>query len=383
MSNKLLWFGRERSVVRDFKTGVSIHSHTNNSRESLAFIERLFENNGLYRRLMRRSRRTAQRYGVEINLSRAYWTPPMCPRTAFSCEKGQIENELGLSAMVSITDHDSIAAPMLLRVIPEARAIPVSTEWSIPFRSAMFHLGIHNLPSGRAQELFIQMSACTASRSEEAIYDLLSSLHAIPQVLIVFNHPLWDLFSNPRVVFEQDLEAFLSKCAPCMHAFELNGLRRWEENQRVIMLAARWNQILISGGDRHGTEPNANVNLTNATSFTEWVEELRVERLSNILFMPQYDEPLPLRFYQTFMDAIREYPEHPEGLVRWDQRAFHPDEAGEIKPLGALWESVPPALQMILGVAMLAEGSLLLNAMRSFRARPASKLPDIAGQEGT
>jgi hypothetical protein len=83
------------------------------------------------------------------------------------------------------------------------------------------------------------------------------------------------------------------------------------------------------------------------------------------------------------MDAIREYPEHPEGLVRWDQRAFHPNEAGEIKPLGALWEDVPPALQMILGVATLAEDSMLLKAMRSLRARPVPKLPDIAGQEGT
>jgi len=383
LSNNLWWFGRQRSVVRDFRTGVSIHSHTNNSRESLEFIERLFETYGLYRHLMRQGRKKAKQNGMQINLSRAYWTPPMCPRTAFDCEKGQIENKLELRAMVSITDHDSIAAPLLLRVVPEARTIPVSTEWSVPFRASMIHLGIHNLPSARAQELFDQMSACTRSRNEEDICDLLSSLHAIPQVLIVFNHPLWDLYSNPRVIFEQDLEVFLGKCGGYLHAFELNGLRRWDENQRVMKLAARWNQILISGGDRHGTEPNANVNLTNASSFTEWVEELRVERLSNIMFMPQYDEPLPLRFYQTFMDAIREYPEHPEGLVRWDQRAYHPDEVGDIKPLGALWENVPPALQMILGLATLAEGSLLLNAMRSLRAKPTAKLPDIAGQEGT
>ncbi len=44
--------------------------------------------------------------------------------------------------------------------------------------------------------------------------------------------------------------------------------------------------LLISGGDRHGVEPNANINLTNATSFTEFVHEIRRQKKSNVLFMP-------------------------------------------------------------------------------------------------
>jgi len=36
--------------------------------------------------------------------------------------------------------------------------------------------------------------------------------------------------------------------------------------------------LLVSGGDRHGVEPNANINLTNATSFTEFVHEIRRKR---------------------------------------------------------------------------------------------------------
>jgi hypothetical protein len=35
--------------------------------------------------------------------------------------------------MVSITDHDNIKAPMLLRTVPSARQIPVSVEWSAPY----------------------------------------------------------------------------------------------------------------------------------------------------------------------------------------------------------------------------------------------------------
>ena len=50
--------------------------------------------------------------------------------------------------LVSITDHDTIAAPMLLRTVASARHIPVSVEWSAPFGGDQaFHLGIHNLPS--------------------------------------------------------------------------------------------------------------------------------------------------------------------------------------------------------------------------------------------
>ena len=55
--------------------------------------------------------------------------------------------------MVSITDHDNINAPMLLRTVPSARQIPVSVEWSAPYGGVQdFHLGIHNLPSARAKQ---------------------------------------------------------------------------------------------------------------------------------------------------------------------------------------------------------------------------------------
>ena len=53
-----------------------------------------------------------------------------------------------LQPLVSITDHDDIEAPQLLRTVASARHIPVSVEWTTPFGSDQsFHLGIHNLPS--------------------------------------------------------------------------------------------------------------------------------------------------------------------------------------------------------------------------------------------
>ena len=52
---------------------------------------------------------------------------------------------------------------------------------------------------------------------------------------------------------------------------------------------------LISGGDRHGLEPNAIVNLTNAGSFSEFVAEVREDKISDVLFMNQCREPIRLR----------------------------------------------------------------------------------------
>ena len=130
---------------------------------------------------------------------------------------------------------------------------------------------------------------------------------------------------------------FLQKNGDYLHALELNGLRHWDENRAVRRLAEKWNMLLISGGDRHGVEPNANINLTNATSFTEFVHEIRREKKSNMLFMPQYAEPWKHRILQSTIDAIRNYPEFPQGSRTWDERVYHPDANGVSRPLSELW----------------------------------------------
>jgi len=209
----------------------------------------------------------------------------------------------------------------------------------------------------------------------------LRTLHAIPEVLLVFNHPLWNLYANPPAEFAQNVEDFLALNNGHLHAFELNGLRLWEENRRVAALSARWQQILISGGDRHGCEPNANLNLTRAESFAEWVYELRVERRSQLLFMPQYSHSLFTRCYQTFLDAIRDYPDHSDGASRWDQRTYHPGRNGSLQPLSQLWQRVPGVLCAILGFARLAETTPLLSTLRHYGAKPARTMPALSGQE--
>ena len=69
-----------------------------------------------------------------------------------------------------------------------------------------------------------------------------------------------------------------------IHALELNGLRPWEENQQVISVAKASDRTLVSGGDRHGCEPASVVNVTGASSFSEFAAEVRAGRVMSFFY---------------------------------------------------------------------------------------------------
>ena len=342
MNQTVSYLWREPRAAAGFSAGVSLHSHTNQSRETLDFIAEMSTDFGILQPLMRWcERRSFRTTGIHPDYARSYWTPPLTPRLAFDLERTQIEDKLQMAAMVSLTDHDDIHAPMLLRSLASARQIPVSVEWTVPFGKGALHLGIHNLPSATGAQWMQRLEAFTAvpiaQRPPKLLTDLLAELDRLPGVLIVFNHPLWDLYRIGKERHRFLVNDFLAVNGQFCHAVELNGLRNWDENREVATLASQWNQVLVSGGDRHGIEPNANVNLTRATSFTGFVHEVRRERQSHILFMPQYAEPWKHRILNSTLAAVRNYPDFPEGSRRWDERVYHPDAHGISRPLSELW----------------------------------------------
>ncbi|MGB7548035.1 MAG: hypothetical protein WBM14_09825 [Terracidiphilus sp.] len=370
-----LW--RDRKAAQGFRAGVSLHSHTNQSMETLDFLANLGARHPLFRPLLSRlETRSQAMHGVRVDYAASYWTPPMTPRLAFDLETRQVEN-LDVAAMVSLTDHDNIKAPMLLRTVASARRIPVSVEWSAPYGGLQsFHLGVHNLPSARARAWMATLEDFTANPDDARLTEILVALNKEPDVLVVFNHPLWDLYTIGQEKHEFLVGEFLQKNGAWLHALELNGLRDWDENRAVRRLAEKWNMLLISGGDRHGVEPNANINLTNAAGFTEFVHEIRRQKKSNVLFMPQYAEPWKHRILRSTLDAIRDYPEFPQGSRTWDERAYHPDAHGVVRPLSELWPKgrAPLAigwaikLVQLLGKAPVS-GSLRLAWTDSQQAR--------------
>jgi hypothetical protein len=263
---------------------------------------------------------------------------------------------------------------MLLRTVPSSRHIPVSVEWTVPFGETAFHLGIHNLPSATGAAWMARMTAFTAMPVTKRppkllagmLTGMLAELDEHPGVLIVFNHPLWDLYRVGKEKHDVLVNEFLAVNGQFVHALELNGLRDWKENRDAATLAGKWNQLVISGGDRHGVEPNANVNLTRAGSFNEFVHEVRRERQSHVLFMPQYAEPWKHRILQSTMAAIRNYPEFPEGSRFWDERVYHPDAEGAIQPLTRLWmKGKAPALCVaVLGVVRMMGAGPVSSGLR-------------------
>src|SRR6202161_2502090 len=280
--SRISYLWNNQRAAKGFASGVSLHSHTNRSKETLDFIVKLAHEYRCFQGIMaREEKRCRQNYRLQVNYGRSYWTPPLTPRLAFDLENQQIAESLQLQPLISITDHDDIQAPMLLRTVASARHIPVSVEWTTPFgKDQAFHLGIHNLSSASGAEWAGRFVVLTAKPSDARLTETLSALHDLPNVLIVFNHPHWDLYKIGLGVHQQRVEEFLTQNSRMIHAVELNGLRNWEENRLVKRLPARRKKFLISGGDRHGLEAKPTGNLTEATSFNEFVDEIRRENRS-------------------------------------------------------------------------------------------------------
>jgi hypothetical protein len=169
-----------------------------------------------------------------VDFSQAYWTPPLPPKLAFEVESNQIEIDLELMSLVSLTDHDSIGAPSALRELPDPIRIPFAVEWSVPFEGAVFHLGVHNLPESHAHLIMDDLADYTKNPSVPRLLELLAALNELPEVLIVFNHPLWDQHCLGQSKFRSILDRFLQSTVGFLHAFELNAMRAWNENKGVI-----------------------------------------------------------------------------------------------------------------------------------------------------
>lgn len=354
------------AACRRYRTGVSLHSHTLHSRESLGFLTAICEGIPVISAKVRGYREQYfARHGRQLDLARAWWTPVLCSQQAWSTEKTQIEEKLELEALVSLSDHDSIEAGTRLSMSEPGNAIPTSVEWTVPFRQTFFHIGVHNLPRYEAPQWMERMRALTARPTDKATGELLEALHADPATLIIFNHPMWDEKSIGSALHWKLFQEFWGKHRHFIHAMELNGLRPWHENQAVVKLAERCARPLISGGDRHAREPNACLNLTNAATFAEFVEEVRKDGRSDVIFMPQYRENFKFRIIQNMCEVLRNDESHSLGWERWSDRIFYLCDDGYERSLNDLWgRKAPGVVNYFVGLMSLVQEGWLRSALR-------------------
>jgi len=337
---------KAKNLGKEAKTGVSLHCHTEHSKEMLDFVPHYAAKIPIVSYFWEKERqRYSGREGRELNFSTGYWSPPFTGHEVYRLEKEQI-NGMGLEAVVSITDHDCIDANLQVGEQNNPAQAPISMEWTVPFEYAFLHVGVHNLPPERAVEITEQLLDYTFSKespNDEKLREIFALLDEIPEVLIVLNHPLWDIEMVGQQRHEDLLEHFIEEHGKYIHAFEINGFRSWSENKTVMELAESLNMPLVTGGDRHCGKANTVINLTNAKTFAEFAEEIRVDKRSEVVIMPEYRQPLHSRQLGSIVEILKHYPEFPEGRRRWFDRVhFDTGDGFGLRPLSVHWKRGGP-----------------------------------------
>ena len=306
----------KKNNIPALETGISLHGHTSHSHESLAFLPGAVKKAYILPYLLHKvEKRFAKNWNTELDYSLGYWTSPVPPEKAYALESKQIES-YGFTPLVSITDHDEISACKDI----------VSLEWTAPYLSDIFHIGIHNLPVHKAGTIF-KMLLSTADNSartkdSHALIDALSEVAKHRESLIVMNHPLVDQGRIGHEIHASHIREFLKNNGEFIHALELNALQPHSVNRRVAVIGREWGIPFVAGGDRHGFEPNGAINITDAATFGEFAGEIRERKISTILFMPQYSHNLKLRYAKNVAAIMGKYPELGE-RARWHDRVFY------------------------------------------------------------
>jgi hypothetical protein len=344
-----------------FRTAVSLHSHTLHSGEDLRRLPWPICDLSLVQWYVRRRALRNRSYDPGWSKSDRYlWRPPVLPRRLFEQEIFQISERLGLHGFVSITDHDSIDAPNGLRILGICDDIPVSLEWTVPFEESVLHIGIHNLTGDSITGQLATLREFTARPWAGKLRATLEELAADEKTLLVLNHPFADVSTTGVVRHARALVDFLGGLSRPVHALEVNGLRPWRENEAVIELAEELGYPAVSGGNRHGRQPNTLLNLTTATCFSDFVAEIREERRSDILILPEYRISHKLRLLEIADEAFGYYPQLPRGFQGWPERVYLESPHSGARPLSQLWQAgEPPLVRLaVLAVRLLVNERL-------------------------
>ena len=375
ISNKFHISSQLERLSEVARTGVSLHCHSMYSMEMLDFIPFYAKKiPWIAGRYMKEEEKYAAREMRKIDFETAYWSPPLTPQQVFDSERQSIE-ACGLKSIVSITDHDEICGNFEVETNVPGDEMPISLEWTVPFQYGFFHLGIHNLPPDMADEIKKDLLEYTFNKelqNDTRLSELFCLLNELQGVLVILNHPIWDIEMIGQSRHEVLLRDFISIHRQWIHALEVNGFRNWSENQAVINLAHEINLPVVSGGDRHGCQANTVINVTNARTFDDFVCEIREEKRSQVAFLPEYNAPLVSRQLQSFSEILGYLPEAADDRRRWFDRVFFDmaDGRGTVSLSNHGWErGGPPWLRFAVATLGLMGNPLIRPMFNLLRKR--------------
>jgi predicted metal-dependent phosphoesterase TrpH len=269
--------------------------------ENLSFLNQVAKLN-----FMRPFRGTLQRaFGLDgiSNLSYAdiIYNPPYTPEDVYEMESAAVA-PLGFEGVhLAITDHDEFAGNIeLMRSRPHLNGrLAVSEEVSVWYQGHLFHLGVSGLPAEGIDETHRRIQFAARSERHDELFETL----AASGCLVVLNHPLVFWGRGPEKIPVTDL---LTRYGWAIHALEVNGMRRREENDRVLELARRWGKPLVGGGDSHLLVASSMLCVSRAASFQDFIAEVKEGR-SVPLVKREYFAPLRWKMFLRVLYFMSRY----------------------------------------------------------------------------
>jgi predicted metal-dependent phosphoesterase TrpH len=237
----------------------------------------------------------------DLNYAHITFNPPYTPEDVYQMESAAAARWGFDGVHLTITDHDEFAGSLaLLRGRPDLNGrVAIGEEVSMWYQGHLFHLGISGLPEGGIDDTHARIQSAARGQRHDELFETL----AASGCLVVLNHPLIAWAPGPESIPITDL---LTRYGWAIHALEVNGMRRREENDRVLELARQWNKPVVGGGDSHLLVASSVVTLSRAASFKDFIAEVK-DGHSVPFVTPEYFAPLKWKLFLRVLFFMAHY----------------------------------------------------------------------------
>jgi predicted metal-dependent phosphoesterase TrpH len=286
---------------REFEYAVSLHNHSCHSVEKLAALNQVVKL-GFMRPLSGILQRSFGLGGVpDLNYAEITFNPPYTPEDVYQIEAAAAVHWGFNGVHMAITDHDEFAGSLaLLRGRPDLNGrIALSEELSLWYQGHLFHLGVSGLPENGIDETHARMQAAARAGRYDELFEIL----AASGCLVVLNHPLMFWGRGPETIPITDL---LTRYGWGIHALEVNGMRRQQENDRVLELAQQWRKPVVGGGDSHLLVASSVLSLSRAATYKDFVAEVKDGHAVPFV-TPDYFAPLKWKLFLRVVFFMSRY----------------------------------------------------------------------------
>jgi predicted metal-dependent phosphoesterase TrpH len=290
---------------REFSHAVSLHNHSCHSVEKLAALNQVVKL-GFMQPLKGILQRSFGLGGVpSLNYAEITYNPPYTPDDVYQMESSAVTLWGFDGVHLTITDHDEFAGSLaLLRGRADLDGctngrVAIGEEVSMWYQGHLFHLGVSGLPESAIDETHARIQAAARGQRHDELFETL----AASGCLVVLNHPLVAWAPGSDSIPITDL---LTRYGWAIHALEVNGMRRREENDRVLELAHHWKKPVVGGGDSHLLVASSVISLSRSASFQDFIAEVK-EGHAVPFVTPNYFAPLNWKLFLRVLFFMSRY----------------------------------------------------------------------------